>query len=316
MNSLTEVLDVTDQTIRYRDGEGYDHDLYDWSPLTKRTPLSWPDKSRIAVSAHVYFEYMELDPPADAVADPRFAGALGSYFPDFQNYSRREFGNRVGIFRVLDIFDRYGIPVTVCANAMAAKRYPYIVERCLRAGHAFVAHGWSWNRMISSSMSMDEEVDYIAGCIEFLKKSLGQMPAGWAGQSYGESERTLQLLADAGFDYVLDWPNDDEPYFMRTQPSLVSVPNQSEWDDAQLFAVRRVDSWRYPEIIGSAFEQLAQEGGRMLGLGIHPWIFGQAHRIRYLEEAVEHIARQSGVWFARTDEIASVYRSQRTAPDA
>ena len=125
---------MTDQTIRYRDGVGYDHSHYDWSPLRDRAPLVWPGQAKVAVSAHVYFEYMELDPPADAVSDPRFGGALGSYYPDFQNYSRREFGNRVGIFRVLDILERYNIPVTICANATAAARYPYIVERCIKAG--------------------------------------------------------------------------------------------------------------------------------------------------------------------------------------
>ena len=100
---------MPDQTIRYRDGHGYDHPHYDWDPLHRRTPLIWPDNKQIAVSAHVYLEYMELDPPEDAIADARFASALGSYFPDFQNYSRREFGNRVGIFRVLEILERYGL---------------------------------------------------------------------------------------------------------------------------------------------------------------------------------------------------------------
>ena len=301
---------MPDQTIRYRHGQGYDHSHYDWSPLPKRTPIDWPENAKIAVSAHVYLEYMELDPPADAVADPRFAGALGSFYPDFQNYSRREFGNRVGIFRVLDIFERYGFQVTICANATAAARYPYIIERCLKAGHRFAAHGWSLNRMLSSKMNDTEERQHIAECLGSLEQSLGFKPAGWAGQDYGESERTPQLLADAGFDYLLDWPNDDEPYMMHTTPSLVSVPNQSEWDDAQLFAVRRVDSWRYPEIIGSAFDQLASEGGRVLGLGVHPWIFGQAHRVKYLEQAVEYIASRSGVWFAHAEDIANTYRAQ------
>ncbi len=301
---------MPDQTIRYRHGPGYDHSHYDWKPSTKRAPIDWPEGAKIAVSAYVYLEYMELDPPADAVADPRFAGALGSFYPDFQNYSRREFGNRVGIFRVLDILERYGFRVTICANAMAAARYPYIVERCLNAGHRFAAHGWSLNRMLSSKMNDTEERQHIADCLGSLERSLGFKPVGWAGQDYGESERTPQLLADAGLDYVLDWPNDDEPYMMHTTPSLVSLPNQSEWDDAQLFAVRRVDSWRYPEIIGSAFDQLASEGGRMLGLGVHPWIFGQAHRIKYLEQAVEIIAKGSGVWFAHAEDIANSYRAQ------
>jgi allantoinase len=304
---------MPDQTTRFRDGQGYDHSHYDWNPLHRRTPLVWPDKARIAVSAYLYLEYMELNPPEDAVTDVRFAGALGSYYPDFQNYSRREFGNRVGIFRVLDILERYGLRATICANALAAARFPYLVERCQRAGHGFVAHGWSLNRMITSNMSEEEERQFIADCLGSLEDSLGQKPRGWAGQDYGESERTPQLLAQAGLDFVLDWPNDDEPYFMRTDPPLVSIPNQSEWDDAQLFAVRKVDSWRYPEIVGSAFEQLAAEGGQMLGLGIHPWIFGQAHRIRYLEEAVAAITNQSGVWFASAEEIADAFRAQRAA---
>ena len=237
---------MSDQTIRYRDGHGYDHAHYDWDPLHRRTPLVWPDNKQIAVSAHVYLEYMELDPPEDAIADARFAGALGSYFPDFQNYSRREFGNRVGIFRVLEILERYGLQVTICANAMAAKRYPYLIEHCRKAGHRFVAHGWSLNRMITSKMSEAEERQHIADCLGSLETALGEKPRGWAGQDYNESAETPNLLAEAGLDFVLDWPNDVEPYYMRTDSPLVWVPNQSEWDDGQLFAVRQVDTWRYP----------------------------------------------------------------------
>ncbi|MEC8165190.1 MAG: polysaccharide deacetylase family protein, partial [Pseudomonadota bacterium] len=196
---------MPDQTIRYRDGHGYDHPHYDWDPLHRRTPLIWPGNKQIAVSAHVYLEYMELDPPEDAIADARFAGALGSYFPDFQNYSRREFGNRVGIFRVLEILERYGLQVTICANAMAAERYPYLIARCQKAGHRFVAHGWSLNRMITSKMSEAEERQHIADCLGTLETALGEKPRGWAGQDYNESAETPNLLAEAGLDFVLDW---------------------------------------------------------------------------------------------------------------
>ena len=116
---------------------------------------------------------------------------------------------------------------------------------------------------------------------------------------------------EAGLDFVLDWPNDDEPYYMRTDPPLVSVPNQSEWDDGQLFAVRQVDTWRYPELITGAYELLATEGGRMLGLNIHPWIFGQAQRIKYLEKAVAAIAGEPDAWYTGPDERAAASRAQR-----
>ena len=116
---------------------------------------------------------MELNPPEGAVADARFAGALGSYYPDFQNYSRREFGNRVGIFRMLDILEHYGLRATICANALTAARFPYLIERCQKAGHEFVAHGWSLNRMITSNMSEEEERQFIVDCLGSLEDTLG-----------------------------------------------------------------------------------------------------------------------------------------------
>ena len=181
------------------------------------------------------------------------------------------------LFRSLDILERYGVRATVCANAMAAQRYPYIVDACRAAGHSFAAHGWSINRMISETMTEDDERAYILSTLDSLQDSLGERPVGWAGQDYGESTRTPALLADAGLTHVIDWPNDDEPYYLNTEPPLVSIPNQAEWDDAQLFGVRRVDTWRYPEIVGSAFEQLYDEGGRVLTLSVHPWKIGRAH---------------------------------------
>ena len=176
---------MPDQTRRYREGPGYDHDHYAWNPLPGREPISWPNSARLALCVFVYFEYLELDPPGIAVSDGRFAGPLGSYHPDFQNYSRREFGNRVGIFRVLNLLERYGVKATICANAMAAARYPYIVERCRDGGHDFAAHGWSLNRMITSSMSASEERDHINQCLDSLQDSLGERPTGWAGQDFG-----------------------------------------------------------------------------------------------------------------------------------
>lgn len=295
---------MTDQTRRYRSGAGYDHDWYPWRPAPERPPLAWPDGATTAVAAFVYLEQMELDPPAGSFTDGRFAGALGSYYPDFQNYSRREFGNRVGIFRVLDALERHGIRATICANALAAERHPYIVERCLRGGHGFAAHGWSTSRMITSRMSEAEEADMIGTCLDTLERATGTRPRGWAGQDFGESERTPRLLAAAGLTHVLDWPNDDVPYWMQTTPPLVSIPNQVEWDDAQLFVVRKVDTWRYPELVSSAFDALHAERGRLLGFGVHPWIFGQAHRIRYLEEALVHIGGHADCWYASSDEIA------------
>jgi len=295
---------MSDQTRRYREGPGYDHPHYRWSPLPKRDPFTWPDGKRTAVAAFVYVEYLELDPPEGVVGDPRFGGALGSYYPDFQNYTRREYGNRVGVYRVLDILERHGIRATVCLNAMAAERHPHIVERARAGGHGFAAHGLAAGRMISARMTEAEERAHIAESLDRLEAATGMRMRGWAGQDFGESERTPRLLAEAGLTHVIDWPNDDEPYLMDVGRPFVSIPNQAEWDDAQLFAVRHVDPWRYPEIFASAFDGLHGEGGRLFGFGIHPWVFGQAFRVRYLDEAVEHLAGCDDIWRATSDEIA------------
>lgn len=299
---------MTRQTSRYRDGPGYDHDLYDWSADAKREAFKWPDGARIAVAPFVHVEDFEIDPPEGAVADPRFGGALGSYFPDFQNYTRRLHGLRVGYFRVLDLLERQGLRATVCFNAYAARRYPYLVERALKGGHGLAARGLTARRIISQKMSEAEEAAYIQETLDILEGIAGRRMLGWAGQDMGESDRTPRLLHAAGLTHIIDWPNDDQPYPMPVAGPdarpIVSIPNQTEWDDAELFSVRHVDPWRYPEIFRSAFECLYSEGGRMLGFGIHPWIFGQAFRVKYLEEAVASIGDRPGVWRATSDEIA------------
>lgn len=299
---------MTDQINRYRDGPGYDQPHYPWSPLVRREPFPWPDGSRIAIAPFVHVETFEIDPPEGSVADPRFGGALGSYDPDFQNYTRRLHGLRVGFYRVLEILERHDLKATVCFNAHAAEQYPALVERAQRGGHGIAARGLASRRIISSAMTEAEETAYIQESLDILERATGRRMLGWAGQDMGESARTPALLHKAGLTHVIDWPNDDQPYAMPVagpdSRPLVSIPNQTEWDDAELFSVRHVDPWRYPEIFRSALEQLYAEGGRMLGFGIHPWIFGQAFRIRYLEEAVRSIGDRPGVWRATSDEIA------------
>jgi len=299
---------MSEQTRRYREGPGYDHDLYAWDPMHKRDPFPWPDGARIAITPIVHVEEFEIDPPTGAVADPRFGGALGSFPPDFQNHSRRLHGLRVGYYRVLDVLERHGLRATVCFNALAAERYPYMVERALKGGHGLAARGIGSRQIISSKMTEAEETAHIDDALTRLEKATGRRMLGWAGQDMGESERTPRLLHAAGLTHVIDWPNDDQPYRMPVGGAdsrpLVSIPNQTEWDDAELFSVRHLDAWRYPEIFRSAFEQLHSEGGRFMGFGIHPWIFGQAVRIKYLDEACAAIGDRPGVWRATSDEIA------------
>jgi allantoinase len=292
---------------------GMDHGLYDFSPMPGRPALTWPGGAGLAVSVFLYFEHWHTHPSPDAVNEPRFQDPFGRFEPDYRAFSIRQYGLRVGIFRILDALDAHGLKVTVAANAEAAEHYPYLVEQFARRGYEFAGHGLNASQMISSRMSEADEREYIAASLDRLERMTGQRPLGWISQDYGESQRTPDLLAQAGMTYVADWANDDQPYLMKTSPGLVSIPNQADLDDLQLLWHRRIASERYPEIMQAAALQLAEEGrdsGRFLGLHIHPWLLGMPHRIRYLESALSGIAGQGGCWFATASEVAQAAARQ------
>jgi allantoinase len=286
---------------------GMDHAWYDYSPFPKRPKLTWPRNARVAFCVVLHLEYWQLLPDAESYKDPRFVGEFGSYIPDFRTWTQREYGNRVGIFRVLDVLDRYQIRAGVAVNAIAAERYPFLIEQCKKRKYEFIAHGTAANRMITSKMSEAEERQEIEASIGAVEKAAGVRPKGWLGQDYGESERTPKLLADAGLDYVLDWPNDDQPYPMKVGRKFVSMPNQPEWDDVQQLWIRKISNARYPDLVGDAFELLHREGGQVFSLSVHPWLMGMAHRIKYLDEALRRIERHGNVWHATPGEIAAHY---------
>jgi peptidoglycan/xylan/chitin deacetylase (PgdA/CDA1 family) len=303
------------QTDRYRKGAGYDHEHFDYLPLTRRPRLAWPDGARIAFCVYLYLEYLELDPPQDAVRDPRYGGALGSYFPDYLNYSHREYGNRVGVFRVLEALDRHGIKATVAANAMLAERYPQLIEACAARGFEIAGHGIAATRMITSRMSEVEERQAIAHTLDAVEAASGTRPAGWFGQDFGESPQTPRLLAEAELSYVADWANDDQPYALKLGRPLIAMPNQVEWDDTQLMAVRRVSPPRWRDVTCEAFDYLYEEAspsGSVFTLGVHPWLAGQAHRIRYLDEALARMAGHDAVWQTTAGQVADWYLRHRT----
>jgi peptidoglycan/xylan/chitin deacetylase (PgdA/CDA1 family) len=164
--------------------------------------------------------------------------------------------------------------------------------------------------MISSRMSEEEEREHIASTLEQIERATGRRPRGWIGQDFGESTRTPALVAEQGLSYISDWPNDDQPYRMLPAGGLVSLPQHAQWDDVLLLWVRQVSSTRYPDLVQSACDALLEEGTgatRMLGLGVHPWLSGQAHRIKYLRQAIADVMARPGVWHADGQSIADHY---------
>jgi peptidoglycan/xylan/chitin deacetylase (PgdA/CDA1 family) len=293
---------------------GMDHGHYAWSPIITRGVLRWPENARVAVCVIVNLEHLEWNPPEGSYQPPSLAGGLAPRpFPDYARFSHRDYGHRVGIFRVLDVLERHRIKPTVAMDALTAEHYPYLVQHCLGRGCEIIAHGIAATRMLTSRMSEAEERAYIRQSVEALRRATGTAPVGWLSPEYGESARTPQLLAEAGIRYVCDWTNDEQPYPMQTpQGSLFALPILLELDDINALWDRRVTIDRYAELLHESFETLYRDGadtGRLLVLNLHPWLIGQPFRIRYLNEALGRIMRRQGVWGATGSEIIDWYRS-------
>lgn len=286
-----------------------DNPYYGYRSAASRTPLEWPGDKRIAFIVRLHLEYWQMTPPEGSLQDPRYVGEYGSFTPDYRTWSQREYGNRVGLFRLLEVLDRYPVRLTVPVNAACVYRHRPLIELLAQRQAEFVGHAAFANRLVSSAMAVDEERLLIARSLDALEGATGCRPRGWASQEAGQSLNTLSLLADAGIRYVMDWPNDDSPFAFANPDGLISIPNQPEWDDVQQLWLRRLPMHCYPEMVHDAFQVLAAEQGRVFVLSLHPWLIGMAHRIRYLDDALRRIFSEGSgdtAWFATAGEVADV----------
>jgi len=261
----------------------------------------------------VGLEHMEWEPPKESYTSPILAGGTGRRpYPDYGRLTHREYGHRVGVFRVLEVLRRHGVTPTVALDALTAEHYPALVEHCQRAGAEFLAHGVSVSRMITSRMSEEGERSYIESATNSIETATGGRPTGWFGPEHGESERTPALLAEAGFAYVCDWVNDEQPYPMTTpRGDLTALPIMFELDDVNAMFSRKVPFRRWGQMLTEAFEVLYADGadnGRLLVLNLHPWLVGQPFRVPALDYALSVIMARKGVWAATGGEVAAWYR--------
>ena len=290
--------------------EGMDHEHHEWSPISTRGKLSWPDNAKVALCVIITLEHTEWEPPEGSFSADQ-AGGLGLRpFPDYPRFSHREYGHRVGIFRVLDTLERLKIKATVAMDTQTAEGYPYLVKHCQDRGCEIIAHGVSGSQMISGHMSTEEEAGFIRSSLDAMKQATGAVPRGWFGTDYGESERTPVLLREAGIDYLCDWVNDEQPYPMAN--GLVALPTMLEMDDLFALSNRRVEIKRYCQSLKDGFDIMYRDGaenGRLMTINLHPWLVGQPFRIGYLEEALAHIMGHQGVWSASGSEIIDWFRA-------
>jgi peptidoglycan/xylan/chitin deacetylase (PgdA/CDA1 family) len=277
---------------------------FDYSPLPARPPLRLPGGARVAVYVLVNVEYFEPGKPALSL----YAGTA-SFPVDPLNYGWRDYGPRVGIWRLFDLLDRLEIPATGALNSDVCDHYPEIIEAAAARNWAWVAHGKN-NSTMQGAMEEAEERAYLEEMVETIERATGRRPQGWLGPSLTETEATPCILHDLGFTYVLDWGNDDQPYPLTSAERMIAVPYPSELHDIPMLVMYGWTGAEFAEAMIEQFDVLYEEGtrsGSVFGIGLHPFLVGQPFRIRHLERVLAHIAGHEDVWLTTSDEIAAAY---------
>ena len=291
---------------------GMDHAHYPYSPLPTRPALTWPSGKSLAIGALVLLEHYEWDPPADAYSLRNSSGGLIKLpAPDYVQLTHREYGHRVGVFRLLDTLERYGIPVTVAVDKLTAVHYPWLIDHLNQRGCELIGHGVAASQLITSKLSQEEEAEIIFDCLDTLEKLSGSRPSGWFSPEGVESSRTPELLAAAGVNYVWDWPNDEQPYKMTTPVGeLVSLPLFLEVDDEFALWHRRASLTSWEGMIVAAATRLHMDGqtsARHMMLTLRPWLTGQPFRIRTLDRALRQVTQLDAVWAAHGSDIVKAF---------
>jgi peptidoglycan/xylan/chitin deacetylase (PgdA/CDA1 family) len=290
---------------------GMDHDRYAWSNLFQRAPLSWP-QGQVAVAIVVSLEWFPIVPEDKPFRAP---GHMQTAYPDYRHYTSREYGTRVGLYRMLDAFRARSISVSVATNAAIAERYPQIIADLVAEGHEIVAHATDMNAAIASGMDQARHEAIIADSLATLEHATGTKPKGWLSIARSQAMDTPELLAANGIAYMLDWVNDELPYrFETAKGPLLNVPLNHEISDRQVITVQQQSMDSYAQQLEDACDWLlgeaAQYGGRMLPIHLTPYISGLPYRIDALEGLLDRLAARDGVWFATTGQIAEAAAPQ------
>lgn len=290
--------------------EGYDHALYPWSSIFDRKPIAWPAGKSVAVWLCVSLEWFPITPSDTPFRAP---GHMQTAYPDYRHYTAREYGTRVGFYRLLDAFKKAGVRASIATNAAIAERYPQIIADIVADGHEIIAHSTDMNGTIASGLPEDEERALIANSLDTLTRVAGTRPTGWLSIARSQSWNTPELLKEAGVGYACDWVNDELPYAFNN--ALINLPLNHELSDRQVITVQQQSADSYAQQVEDAFTFLAQEatthGGRMLPLHITPYIMALPYRIAAFEALLQRLVARPEAWFATGEEIVTSWKGQQ-----
>ncbi|WP_193336075.1 polysaccharide deacetylase family protein [Devosia beringensis] len=272
-----------------------DHGLFKFSAYPDRPPLAWPNGAKVAI----------------AVVITVAAGDVASNPTNLIGFTHRDYGPRVGLFRLMGILDELGIRATVPLSDALLTRSPRVAEEVLKLGWEIAGHGEKANLGLNSTMSEADELAYIEASRAALLAATGIAPRGWLGPGNSESSHTLHLLAGAGYDYTLDWGNDDQPYdFIVPKGRLSALPYSVETSDAAVVQAQSHTPWEYEQALADHLEGLlADSNGSVMTLGLQANVSGQPFRAKYIRKFLETAAATPGVWFATGSAIIDAYRA-------
>jgi hypothetical protein len=278
------------------------HDRYPYSPITARPAYDWPDGRRLAVYVGLNLEWFSFGEGLGAELAP------GGPQPDILNYAWRDYGNRVGVFRLAELFGTLNWPVSLLVNSAMYEHAPDAVAAFPNA--EIIGHGRT-NSERQGTLSEAQERALIAESTAVLKKHSGVAPQGWLGPWISQSPLTPDLLQEAGYTYMLDWCHDDQPVWMKTRRGrILAVPYPQELNDIPQIVGRKREGADFADMIVDAFAVMRQECETrplVMGIALHPYLVGWPHRFRHLARALDHIARKADdkVWLTTAGAVAA-----------
>lgn len=283
-----------------------DPGLYDYWPYHDRPKIRWPGGARLAFWVAPNIEFYELDPPANP-----HRKAWPQPYPALPGYSIRDYGNRVGHVRQMELLDKYGVRGSISLSSALCDHHPEIIAMCAERNWEFFSHG-IYNTRYTYGLSEEQEREMILDSVATIEKHTGSKPAGYLAPALSHSEHTIDLFAEAGGTYTCDLFHDDQPtpVKVRNGKRFVSIPYSLEMNDTIAYVVNKIEPRRYGQILKDNFDRLYLEGadsGTVMCIPTHNYQVSCPHRMRAFEEALEYITGHPDVWVTTGREIADYF---------
>ena len=284
------------------------HDRYDYVPITQRADYNWPNGARLAVYLGLNLEHFAFGEGLGAELAP------GGPQPDVLNYAWRDYGNRVGAWRMRDMLDKLEMPASVLANSAMYEYAPDLMAAFRARGDEVVGHGRT-NSERQSILDEAAEAQLIDDATAAITCAEGLAPKGWLSPWIAESRVTPDLLAEAGYGYTLNWCMDDQPVWMRTRAGrLLAIPYPQEVNDIPSIVARKDGAAQFADMIIDNFDEMLEQSAHqplVMGVALHPYLVGQPYRLRHLRRALSHIAaHRDRIWLTRAGDIHAFCRHE------